>query len=81
MTKPGLYKHKGGNFYVVEGTVKESSNAFEAERESRLKVLYWSLEHGPGDKNVRYEDEFHEEVEWPDGKRRPRFVRLSAIPI
>jgi hypothetical protein len=63
-----VYKHyKGGRYYVF-CISEESTNV----REGNRAVVYFSL-----DKAIfhhREPAEFVEEIEWPDGVRRPRFV-------
>lgn len=64
-----VYVHyKEGSRYTVLHLVKESTNA----RAGSTGVVYVSLSTG----SIRHRDfdEFVEEVEWPDGERRPRFV-------
>lgn len=64
--------HKEGGRYTVLHLVKESTNA----RAGSIGVVYVSLTTG----SIRHRDltEFIEEVEWPDGVRRPRFVLEEA---
>lgn len=47
---------------------EESTNG----REDTLGVVYVSLTYG----NIKYREltEFLEEIEWPDGTRKPRFI-------
>ncbi len=68
--QPGkVYIHyKEGNRYTVLFLVKESTNA----RAGGDGVVYVSLTTG----SIRHRDlsEFIEEVEWPDGRTRTRFI-------
>lgn len=63
-----IYDHHGGGRYLVLFVADDSTNA---RRGNRL-VIYVSLTYG----KVKCRDlsEFTEEIEWPDGVRRPRFV-------
>ena len=63
-----IYKHYKGGQYLVLHLSEESTN----ERIGEQGVVYVSLAHGKI-KHRRLE-EFTEEVEWPDGKRLPRFL-------
>ncbi|MDB5195048.1 MAG: hypothetical protein JWO84_232 [Parcubacteria group bacterium] len=63
--------HKGGRYTVLHAT-KESTNA----RQGTDGVVYVSLTTG----SIRHRDlvEFLEEVTWPDGVVRPRFILEEA---
>jgi hypothetical protein len=63
-----IYKHYKGGRYLVLHNTEESTNA----RQGELGVVYVSLTYG----KIKHRDlaEFTEEVEWPDGKKRPRFI-------
>lgn len=66
---PGkVYTHYKGGRYTVLLIVEESTNA----RKGSVGVVYVSLTYG----KIKHRDlaEFVEEVEWPDGVKRPRFV-------
>jgi hypothetical protein len=66
-----VYTHSKGAKYLVMGVGKNSNNRDDHQPE----VAYISLD--PGERQgqwcFRDEVEFHEPVEWPDGKTRPRF--------
>ena len=68
MVTLGDYKHHEGTIYTVMVIARM------AESEERMVVyakndgFYW----------VRSEKDFEEEVEWPDGVRRSRFVREES---
>jgi hypothetical protein len=68
-----VYAHHGGGKYVVLHVVEDSTNA----RAGSLGVVYVSLTYG----KIKYRDliEFTEDVEWPDGKRRPRFTLVEHL--
>jgi hypothetical protein len=82
-TMSGLYIHTSGNVYLVYGTVKDSTNAREVDRETEQLVRYQSIDSLDGNSdhgmNVRLESEFHEIVEWPDKVKRARFCLLTGI--
>ena len=63
-----VYKHYGGGRYLVIGISEESTNS----REGTPAVVYVSLTYG----KIRHRElkEFQEEVLWPDGIKRPRFI-------
>ena len=64
----GVYLHQKGNRYRVIGTALDTTNA----RSGSEVVIYQPL-----DGSARYcrdLKEFIEEIEWPDGVVRPRFV-------
>jgi hypothetical protein len=66
---PGkVYLHYKGGRYLVLHIVDESTNA----RKGTQGVVYVSLTYG----KIKHRDlaEFIEEVEWPGGSKRPRFV-------
>jgi len=62
------YRHYKGERYRVLFTANDSTN----NRDGRQVVIYVSLAHGFI--FCRDLDEFTEEVKWPDGKMRSRFV-------
>lgn len=66
-----MYLHYKGGKYVVLFVVDESTNA----RVGSKVVVYMSLTYG----KVKCRDlsEFTEEVQWPDGSRKPRFVLME----
>lgn len=66
-----VYEHFKGGRYLVLGVASESTN----DRIGKRSVVYVSLTHGT--LKVRDLAEFLEEVLWPDGSRRPRFVRAQ----
>ena len=63
-----VYKHYKGGRYLVLHLVEESTNA----RKGNVGVIYVSLTYG----TIKHRDlkEFIEEVEWPDGITRSRFI-------
>lgn len=66
------YKHYKGGLYTVLFLAEETTN----ERKGNSGgVVYVSHTYG----NIKYRDfdEFTEEVEWPDGINRSRFVLLE----
>ena len=67
--KPGLYRHFKGGRYRALLTAKNSENPSESV------VIYVSLDHGT--MWARPTTMWVEEVLWPDGTRRPRFVAES----
>ncbi len=73
----GIYRHSKGDLYEVTECVQNSTNSAGYE----WMVRYNSL--NPNGKHcgryVRSLAEFTEEVEWPDGIRRPRFSRVYAV--
>jgi hypothetical protein len=70
---PGrVYAHHKGGRYLVLGVADESTNA----RIGGRGVVYVSLAYG----TIKYRDlkEFVEEVRWPDGIVRSRFIPEEA---
>ncbi len=63
-----VYEHFKGGKYLVLSVAEDSTNA----RTGNHVVVYVSLTYGTV--KVRDLNEFVEEIEWPDGIRRPRFV-------
>lgn len=63
-----VYDHYRGGKYLVLAVAEETTNA----RKGGKVVLYVSLTYGR--LKARDFDEFIEEVEWPDGSRKPRFI-------
>ncbi|HYC34394.1 MAG TPA: DUF1653 domain-containing protein [Candidatus Paceibacterota bacterium] len=63
-----VYKLYKGGHYTVLHIVDESTNA----RKGNKGVVYVSLTYGA----IKHRDldEFIEEVMWPDGVKRPRFI-------
>ena len=63
-----VYKHHKGGRYLVLHVIEESTNT----RQGAVGVVYVSLTYG----KIKHRDlvEFIEEVEWPDGIKRPRFI-------
>ena len=63
-----IYKHYKGGRYLVLNLSEESTN----DRIGEQGVIYVSLTYG----KIKHRKlaEFIEDVGWPDGKRRPRFV-------
>lgn len=70
-----VYKHKKGGKYLVLHIVEESTNGQEGSQ----GVVYVSLKEG----SIYHRNlsEFVEEVKWPDGKMRPRFVPEDEADI
>lgn len=65
MVTLGDYRHFKGDLYVVICIAKDSETEERMIVYTKESPIYW----------VRSEKNFEEEVEWPDGVRRPRFVR------
>lgn len=63
-----VYEHFKEGKYLVLAVADDSTNA----REGNKVVVYVSLTYGKV--LVRDVAEFTEEVEWPDGKKGPRFA-------
>ena len=68
-----VYKHYGGGRYTVLAISEESTNS----RNGMLAVVYVSLTHC----KIRHRGlvEFQEEVLWPDGIKRPRFILEDQV--
>lgn len=66
------YKHYKGGLYTVLFVAEETTNA---RKGSNGGVVYVSHTYG----KIKYRDldEFTEEVEWPDGVTRQRFVPIE----
>lgn len=66
------YKHFKGGLYTVLFTAEETTNA---RKGGNGGVVYVSHTYG----TIKYRDldEFVEEVEWPDGIVRPRFIAVE----
>jgi hypothetical protein len=72
----GVYQHVKGNFYLVLGTARD-------DRDESLMVVYVRLYEREGDSppmSVRAFEQFLEEVDWPDGSRKPRFCWYGPAP-
>lgn len=69
ITSGANYRHFKGGLYTVLFQAEESTNA---RKGGSGGVIYVSHTYG----KIKYRDldEFLEEVEWPDGVMRPRFV-------
>lgn len=63
------YKHHKGGLYTVLFVAEETTNA---RKGGNGGVVYVSHTYG----KIKYRDldEFTEEIEWPDGIVRPRFI-------
>ena len=63
------YKHYKGGLYTVLFLAEETTNA---RKGGNGGVVYVSHTYG----KIKYRDldEFTEEIEWPDGVKRPRFI-------
>ena len=71
---PGrIYAHHKGGRYLVLVLTEESTN----QRVGTPGVVYVSLTYG----TFKHRDlsEFIEEVEWPDGSRKPRFILENPL--
>jgi len=68
MVTLGSYKHFKGTEYTVMVIAKDSETQERVVIYTSGDTIYW----------VRSEKMFEEEVEWPDGVRRPRFVRQAG---
>ncbi len=66
-----IYEHHKGGKYLVLFVADESTNA----RKGNSVVVYVSLTYGKV--KVRDLNEFCEEVKWPDGEMRPRFISVE----
>ncbi len=66
------YKHYKGGLYTVLFVAEETTNVRKGNNGG---VVYVSHTYG----NIKYRDfdEFTEEIEWPDGVMRQRFVLLE----
>src|SRR5262245_21876031 len=69
--KPGIYRHYKGGLYRVLGMIRDSTNATAG----RWLVQYVSLTYG--EVHARHVDEWLEDVEWPDGEVRSRYIFAS----
>lgn len=83
--KPGIYRHYKGKLYEVHGLAVRSGHE-EEDPPSRgsLVVVYTPMYNREGGAapllTWRTLEEWKEEVQWPDGQRRARFVRESSTP-
>jgi hypothetical protein len=69
---PGAgYRHHKGGTYIVRCIARMS------EKRDEIAVVYWSV--GRQELWVRPLGMFTEHVDWPDGRRRPRFTRADRI--
>jgi hypothetical protein len=70
------YKHYKGGLYTVLFVAEETTNARKGNNGG---VVYVSHTYG----KIKYRDldEFIEEVEWPDGVKRSRFVIQSSPAV
>ena len=68
MVTLGDFKHFKGDLYVVICIAKDSETEERMVVYTKESPIYW----------VRSEKNFEEEVEWPDGIRRPRFIREQS---
>lgn len=82
--EPGRYRHFKGNLYIVHRIVRNATNAagyspmvyYEVVDKSHLMPEADGVDADLGH-CVRALSEFTEVVEWPDGVRRPRWVKES----
>lgn len=71
VVQPGVYlHHKKGSYYTVILTANQSTNG----RTGKV-VIYVS--HTTGEVCARELDEFVEVIEWPDGRKLPRFLKID----
>jgi len=77
-----LYRHYRGGLYLVIGTAETHNHNGDVD------VVYASLTHGklvtrPLQRDSRDEDAWLDDVTWPDGEKRGRFMietsRLAAL--
>ena len=80
-----LYVHYKGGLYLWLDTAFDATNDSSYTRADPL-VIYQALTHPRLDEHVgsgmmwtRRLSEFHEEVEWPDGVMRSRFVLAITL--
>ena len=76
--QPGLYVHKKGGTYLLVCVAEMH------EHNGDLDVVYVSLKHGkfvtrPLRRDSRKQDSWLDIVEWPDCKKRERFVPHGAL--
>lgn len=66
------YRHHKGGLYTVLFVAEESTNKRKGNNGG---IVYVSHTYG----KIKYRDfdEFTEELEWPDGVTRPRFILLE----
>ncbi len=80
--EPGEYRHFKGNLYYVHGTVRNATNEagyapmvyYEVVDKSHLTPEDDGVKANVGH-CVRALSEFNQVVKWPDGTRRPRWVK------
>lgn len=70
--------HKGGRYFVITTAETHKHNG-------DIDVVYVSLLYGkartrPAVRDSRNEEAWFDEVEWPDGVRRTRFVIQDHLP-
>ncbi|MCW2957605.1 MAG: hypothetical protein JWP18_408 [Solirubrobacterales bacterium] len=67
--RSGVWQHSKGQLYLVLGVGR-------FDEDDDVVVIYVRLYPRPGGQpiSVRRQSVFLEEIEWPDGVRRPRFV-------
>lgn len=70
MVRLGSYRHFKGDLYQVVCLAKDSETQERMVVYTKEPEIYW----------VRSEKSWEEEVEWPDGVRRPRFNREDDPP-
>jgi len=75
MLKPGLYTHYKGGLYTAFFTATTHNHNGD------IDVVYFSHTNGsfntrPLNRDSRDEDSWTDEVTWPDGVVRPRFIPL-----
>ncbi len=70
--RSGVWQHSKGQLYLVLGVGR-------FDEDDDVVVVYVRLYPRPGGQpiTVRRRSVFLEEVVWPDGERRPRFVRVG----
>ncbi len=77
-SQPGLYLHSKGGTYILVCVAEMH------EHNGDLDVIYISLKHGkfvtrPLRQDSRKQASWLDVVEWPDGKKRERFVPMGAL--
>lgn len=77
MLTPGIFRHHKGPKYMVIALAETHNHNGD------LDVVYLSLERGkyctrPLQRDSRNEDSWTDQVMWPDGVKRNRFVRSSV---
>jgi hypothetical protein len=77
---PTIYQHFKGGRYQLVGLAKDTTNVAG----DRLFAVYRRIDSPHCSEQTlfcRAINEFAEEVEWPDGVRRPRFCPISLLTV